>query len=339
VGTEDLSGTWLALPAQAAVRAARQIDMSQDDLLQEDTEDGEYVDTTTTQAFGFVPIPGIDAKKRSAALIVLSGRSSGRSFTLNKEETVLGRTPESEIRLDDDGVSRRHAKVVRSDGQWIIMDLGSTNGTYHDGERVQVLTLYDGCKIQLGMGTILRFQHQDVIDEKYAQQMYESKTRDALTEAYNKGYFMEAIEREVAYAHRHQQPLSLVMMDLDHFKKINDTYGHQAGDLVLKVVSSSIMAMVRKEDVFARYGGEEFALLLRGTPPEMAFILAERIRRTVEKLEIVHNGRRIPCTLSLGIAYTSNDKMTSTALIEAADQRLYQAKSSGRNRTESALFD
>ncbi|MCC7386328.1 MAG: diguanylate cyclase [Deltaproteobacteria bacterium] len=313
--------------------------MTDQDFVHEETDENDYVDTTTTQAFGFVPLVELEQKNRSAALLVLSGRSAGRSFTLTRDETLIGRTPESEVRLDDDGVSRRHAKVVRSDGQWIVMDLGSTNGTYHDGERVQVLTLYEGAKIQLGMGTILRFQQQDVIDEKYAQQMYESKTRDPLTEAYNKGYFKEAIEREIAFAHRHQQPLSLVMLDIDHFKKVNDTYGHQAGDLVLKIVASSIMGMIRKEDVFARYGGEEFALLLRNTAAEMAFILAERVRRMIEKLEIVHNGRRIPCTMSLGIACTANDRLSPDQLIEGADARLYQAKGAGRNRTESALFD
>lgn len=313
---------------------------SEGDELLDHNDESEYVDTTTTQAFGFIPVITPENKQRTAALIVLSGRSSGRSFTLGSDEVLIGRTPESTVRLDDDGVSRRHAKVIRSDGQWIIMDLNSTNGTYHDGERIQVLTLYDGAKIQLGMGTILRFQHQDVLDERFQQQMYESKTRDPLTEAHNKAYFKEAIDREVAYGQRHQQTLSLVMMDIDHFKKVNDTYGHQAGDLVLKIVASSVMGMIRKEDVFARYGGEEFALILRNTLPEMAVILAERIRRMIEKLEIVHNGRRIPCTMSLGIAsMAAGSKLTPDALIEAADQRLYHAKAGGRNRTESPVFD
>jgi len=300
----------------------------------------DYVDTTKTNVFGYVPILGpAAAKAKRAALIVLSGRASGKSFSLGDEETLIGRTPDSQIRLDDDGVSRRHAKVVMSEGQWIIMDLGSTNGTYHDGERIQVLTLFDGAKIQLGMGTILRFQHQDEHDERFHQHMYESKTRDPLTEAYNKGYFLDAIEREMAYATRHAQPMSLVMMDIDHFKKVNDTYGHQAGDLVLKIIASSVMQIVRKEDVFARYGGEEFALILRNTNAESAFILAERIRRLVEKLEIVHNGRRIPATLSLGISPTHPDRSTSAQLIEAADGLLYKAKGNGRNRTEAPFFD
>ncbi len=298
----------------------------------------DYIDTTKTNVFGYVPLLGNQAKERKAALIVLSGRASGKSFRLGDDETLIGRTPDSQIRLDDDGVSRRHAKVVRSEGQWIVMDLGSTNGTYHDGERVQVLTLFDGAKIQLGMGTILRFQYQDEHDERFHQQMYESKTRDPLTEAYNKGYFLDAIEREVAFAQRHAQPMALVMLDIDHFKKVNDTYGHQAGDLVLKIVAQAIMQGLRKEDVFARYGGEEFAMILRNTAPDAAFILAERVRRLVEKLEIVHNGRRIPVTLSLGIAMASSDRQTPAALIEAADGMLYEAKSSGRNRTEAPIF-
>lgn len=299
---------------------------------------GDYLDNTKTNLFAYVPLLASAPKERKAALIVLSGRASGKSFRLGDEETLIGRTPDSQIRLDDDGVSRRHAKVVRSEGQWIVMDLGSTNGTYHDGERVQVLTLFDGAKIQLGMGTILRFQYQDEHDERFHQQMYESKTRDPLTEAYNKGYFLDAIERELAFAQRHQQPMALAMLDIDHFKKVNDTYGHQAGDLVLKAVAQAIMQGLRKEDVFARYGGEEFALILRNTTAESGFILAERVRRVVEKLEIVHNGRRIPVTLSLGLAVVTPEHVTSASLIEAADAMLYQAKSSGRNRVEAPIF-
>jgi diguanylate cyclase (GGDEF)-like protein len=219
------------------------------------------------------------------------------------------------------------------------MDMNSTNGTYHSGERVQVMTLYDGAKVQLGMGTVLRFAHQDLMDERYAQSMYESKTRDALTEAYNKAYFLEAIDREISYAQRHGQTLCLIMFDIDHFKKVNDTYGHQAGDLVLKLVSRAVHRVVRREDIFARYGGEEFAVLLRNTKAEKAFILAERIRRVIEKLEVVHDGRRIPITISLGISNTAKNLQNPDAVIEAADEQLYRAKHAGRNRTEAPMFD
>jgi diguanylate cyclase (GGDEF)-like protein len=294
-----------------------------------------------TQAVGFVPLEVVESAKRTAAFICIRGRAVGESFSLEREETLIGRGPECDIRLEDEGISRRHCKVVRSDGEWVVMDLGSTNGTYQNSERIQVLTLTDGMKVHVGLGTILRFQHQDVMDERYQRSMYESKTRDPLTKAYNRGYFSEAIEREVAFAARHGAPLSLVMFDLDHFKRVNDTFGHQAGDYVLKSVARTVQDIVRQEDVFARYGGEEFALILRNTPPEKALILSERIRRSVEKLEIVHNGRRIPCTVSLGIAFTPGAASTPTSqqLIEQADERLYRAKDNGRNRTEVALFD
>lgn len=303
----------------------------------QDPGDGDYRDKT--QAVGFVPLESLSGAQRTAAFIVIGGRAFGRSFTLEEEETMIGRAPECGIRLDDDGISRGHAKVVRADDEWIVIDLQSTNGTYHDGERIQIHTLEDGDKVQVGLGTILRFQYQDVMDERYQRSMYESKTRDALTEAYNRGYFMEAIERECAYAQRHGQTLSLLMFDIDHFKRVNDTYGHSAGDVALKLVAGAVANAVRKEDIFARYGGEEFAVLLRDTSSEMAFILAERIRRSIEKLEIEHDGRRIPCTVSIGISSTSSRLTRSSELIDAADERLYRAKGGGRNRTEAALFD
>ena len=129
------------------------------------------------------------------------------------------------------------------------------------------------------------------------------------------------------------------MFDLDHFKKVNDTYGHQAGDLVLRSVAQKVMDTMRKEDIFARYGGEEFALLLRNTDLERGFIVGERVRRCIEDLEVTHNGRRIPCTVSVGVAMLDEAITRPTDLIESADQRLYQAKRKGRNRTEAALFD
>ncbi|MBI2377949.1 MAG: diguanylate cyclase [Deltaproteobacteria bacterium] len=314
------------------------IDRSQDDGMEQSFEDGEY--TEHTAAMGFIPLELMDPQKRTGAFIVMSGRSLGKSFTLDAEETLIGRAPECVIQLDDDGVSRRHAKVVKTEDKWVLMDVGSTNGCYHNGERIQVVTLYDGAKVQIGMNTLLRFELQDPMDRRFQQSLYESKTRDALTEAYNKGFFAEAIEKEIAFALRHKQTLSLIMFDIDFFKKVNDTYGHIAGDHVLKSVARSVHGVIRKEDIFARYGGEEFALLLRNTEPEKAFILAERVRRTIEQLEIVHAGRRIPVTVSLGLSSTlGEDRNTSRELIGAADELLYQAKGRGRNRTESPIFE
>jgi len=293
----------------------------------------------TTEAVGYVPIEAPDQGNLVPTLIVIGGKAFGQSFALDNENTGIGRSTKSRIQLDDDGISRQHAEVIRSGDEWLMVDLNSTNGTYHDGELIQVRTLRDGDKLQLGMSTILRFQFQDVVDERYHRSMYESKTRDALTGIFNRGYFMEAIEREIAFSTRHAQNLALVIFDIDHFKHVNDTYGHSVGDVALKHLSRAVQDIIRKEDIFARYGGEEFALLLRNTSSEMAFILAERMRRCIERLEIVHDGFRIPITISLGIASTGEELTEVDPLIQVADERLYRAKNGGRNRTEAAVVD
>ena len=276
---------------------------------------------------------------RSAALICISGRSIGQMYVLAQEETTVGRAPECDIFLDDEGVSRHHAKVIRQAETLILMDLGSTNGTYVDGERVQVLTLVDGLKIQVGTATILQFRFQDEREVEFHTLMQTFKTHDPMTDALNKRAFGLELEKEVGFARRHGQPLSLILLDLDHFKRINDTYGHQAGDLVLRAVAKTVTETMRKEDIFARYGGEEFALLLRSTDLDHAFIVAERTRRAIEGMEVTHNGRRIPCTTSVGLAQLTTEMQRPEDLVEAADERLYQAKRKGRNRTESPLFD
>ncbi len=295
-------------------------------------------DTEKTAIHAVRPIEAAPAS-RAAALVCISGRSIGQMYLLTKDETTLGRAPECDVFLDDEGVSRQHAKIIRQDDALILIDLGSTNGTYHEGERVQVLTLVDGAKVQLGSTSILQFRYQDEREVEFHALMQTFKTHDPMTQALNKRAFLQELEKEVGFAQRHGQPLALVMFDLDHFKRTNDTYGHQAGDLVLRAVAKRITETMRKEDIFARYGGEEFALLLRATPLEGAFIVAERIRRAVESIEIAHRGRRVPCTISVGVALMAETDGSATDLVEAADQRLLTAKRRGRNRTEVALFD
>jgi diguanylate cyclase (GGDEF)-like protein len=304
-------------------------------------EDGDdhVRDEDRTQVHTIPPLEPEGPVHRTAALICISGRSIGQMFLLSKEETTIGRAPECDVFLDDEGVSRHHAKIIRQDDSLIVMDLGSTNGTYNEGERIQVLTLIDGSKVQVGTATILQFRYQDQREMQFHALMQTFKTHDPMTEAYNKRAFLTEIEKEAGFAKRHNQPLSLVMFDLDHFKRVNDTYGHQAGDLVLRSVARKVTETIRKEDIFARYGGEEFAILLRNTAIEGAFIIAERIRRAIEDLEVTHNGRRIPCTVSIGLARLDETISRPADLIEAADERLYQAKRKGRNRTEVSLFD
>ena len=221
---------------------------------------------------------------QSAFLIVISAKSTagiGRMHKLDKaQEVILGRSTDCQLQVDDDGISRRHARVgIDQNGQFRVVDLGSTNGTYVNGVRVDAVVLKDGDKIQIGSNTVLKFSLQDQLDEQYQRSIYESATRDGLTRIFNKKYLLDSLKKEFAYCLRHRIPLSLAMFDVDHFKRINDTYGHQAGDYVLARIAQRISEIVRAEDLFARYGGEEFALMLRETVEEQAYVAAERCRR------------------------------------------------------------
>jgi len=272
-----------------------------------------------------------------AYLIVVAGKSSvGKMFPINGE-LVIGRAGSADIVLDDDGVSRRHARVkLLPTGHVELEDLNSTNGTYYLGERISSQMLKDGDKVQIGSTAVLKFSYQDQLEEALQKNLYESATRDGLTRLYNKKYFQEALEKEFAYASRHRVPLAVVMLDVDHFKKINDTYGHPAGDHVLQKLAQVVMGVVRTEDIVARYGGEELSLILRQSTEDAANRCAERIRSEVAKTVFSHNGVRMPVTVSVGVSTTLDKEAGSAAdLVSIADGYLYRAKRSGRNRVES----
>jgi two-component system, cell cycle response regulator len=280
------------------------------------------------------------AQTQNAYLIVISAKSAatiGKMQKLDKPEMVLGRSTDAHLQVEDDGISRKHAKVMAGpNGHFQLIDLGSTNGTFLNGVRVNVATLQDGDKIQIGSNTVLKFSIQDQLEEQYQKSIYESATRDGLTRIFNKKYFLDTLRKEFAYCLRHRVPLSLVMFDVDHFKKINDTYGHQAGDYVLARIAQKIMDTVRVEDLFARYGGEEFALMLRESAEEKAFICAERCRRAVDGADFSFGGTPIKVSISLGIAtLLDSDFAQPEDLIASADKYLYRAKKAGRNRVDS----
>jgi diguanylate cyclase (GGDEF)-like protein len=278
-------------------------------------------------------------RKQNAYLIVISAKSAasiGRMFKLEQPEIVLGRSVEASFQVEDDGISRKHAKLVLGpSGRYQLVDLGSTNGTYLNGTRVEIAELEDGDKIQLGSNTVLKFSLQDQLEEQYQRSIYESATRDGLTKIFNKKYFLDTLRKEFAYCLRHRVPLSVVMFDVDHFKKINDTYGHQAGDYVLSRIAQRVGDTVRVEDLFARYGGEEFALMLRESAEDQAMICAERCRKAVDTTDFTYAGTPIKVTISLGVATLSDsDYANPEDLIAAADKYLYRAKRAGRNRVD-----
>jgi diguanylate cyclase (GGDEF)-like protein len=215
----------------------------------------------------------------------------------------------------------------------------STNGTYVGGHKVTEATeLHAGDTIQLGPNVALGFSLIDEKGEQLAKRLYEGSTRDPLTQVYNRRYFAERLAGEVAYANRHKTRLGVCILDLDHFKRVNDEHGHMAGDEVLKKIAAYVNRLIRVEDVFARYGGEEFVVIVRGIEHENVARFGERIRKNVERIRVAWEGKEIKLTVSVGVASLDEcgDVGTLEALLLLADERLYQAKNEGRNRVVSA---
>ncbi|GAC1536652.1 MAG: hypothetical protein NVS3B10_00700 [Polyangiales bacterium] len=267
-------------------------------------------------------------------LTVIAGNRAGEMFKLDGEETVLGRGPQSAVHLDSDGVSRKHARVVRQGDSFIVEDLKSTNGTWVDEKRITFHKLKDGDRVQVGTEVIVRFNLHDEMEAALQQQLYESAVRDPLTGAYNRKHFAERMRAELAHAARHKTTLSLIILDIDFFKKVNDTHGHPAGDAVLRAIAGAIQKVIRVEDVFARIGGEEFALVARGIDGPNGILFAERLRKGIERMQVPWNAGNIPVTASFGVATFTElaDPHDGDALVSLADRRLYQSKSGGRNR-------
>ena len=280
------------------------------------------------------PLAPEGGKRDRAYLVVLAGASVGEMYKIEGDKTVIGRGQRAQIRLLDDGISREHAQLVILNDRVVLQDLGSTNGTYCNGLKVEAnKELVDGDKILVGSTTILKFTYHDNLDEIFQKQMYESALRDGLTKAFNKKYFTDRLESEFTFAIRHVAPLTLVLFDIDHFKKVNDTHGHQAGDHVLSEISALLTGALRAEDVFARYGGEEFAVICRGSDVTQGQIVAERMRKAVEVNKFVFEGTHIPVTISVGVAGLPDANVKDAAeLVSLADQSLYKSKHAGRNR-------
>jgi diguanylate cyclase (GGDEF)-like protein len=193
----------------------------------------------------------------------------------------------------------------------------------------------DGDKISIGATTILRFTYQDHVDEHYQKKLFESALRDGLTSTFNRRYFVDRLHTEIRFALRHDKSLALLFVDIDHFKKINDVYGHVAGDEVLSGVARVMTETIRSEDVLARYGGEEFAVICREIDGEGARALGERLRKAVEDHKFEHAGKVIPVTVSVGTV-AGRKIEDAHAFVAAADAAMYEAKREGRNRVHQA---
>ncbi len=246
-------------------------------------------------------------------------------------EVVVGREDGSDLVLDEPDVSRRHALVLPRERGHAVRDLGSTNGTWVNDAEIEEAALRGGDQIRLG-SAVLKYLAGGDLEALYHSEVRALAQHDGLTGVHNRRHLLDFLERELARCRRHGRPLSLVLLDLDHFKRVNDERGHLAGDEVLRGLARLVAPMARREDCFARYGGEEFALVLPETALEGARLLAERIRRSVEELELRHDGRPLRVTVSGGVAELRAGMEGPGALLAAADELLYRAKADGRNR-------
>ncbi len=275
------------------------------------------------------------APQVSDCLVVIYTKETsllGKRFVLDFTPVRVGRGTENHIVLEGDSVSRRHAHLEQRGGAWWMIDDGSTNGTHVNDEAITLaVPLANGDRIKFG-ATIFKYLSGADVEAQYHEEIYRMTIIDGLTQAHVKRYFLEALEREVTRARRHARDLSMVMFDIDHFKKVNDRHGHLAGDTVLKDLARIVQSRIRRDEVFARYGGEEFAIVLPETNLDGARGLSEELRAKIECSPFVFQGETIFVTVSVGISSLVDSADTGMDLIRTADAKLYEAKRGGRNR-------
>ena len=274
--------------------------------------------------------------QRKPALLMVSGPHLGRSYAIDKDEFLMGRVDACDLVVEDELVSRHHCKIILTPGGAQLVDLASTNGTLLNGRRVEKAELHEGDQIQVGSLAIFRFHFQEEIETKFLSELFKAATKDFLTNSYNKKFFLDRLQSEFFYTQRHGGNLSLLVIDIDHFKKVNDTYGHLAGDIALQKMAHHLMTHTRKDDIVARFGGEEFVILMRDCDREQARVLAENLRQGIAQIPIQSNQHQFKITVSVGVAtlHEGNRKqyIRFESFIEQADTQLYKAKSSGRNQ-------
>jgi two-component system cell cycle response regulator len=276
-----------------------------------------------------------EAAQKPACLLAVGGVINGTIFDLQPGVTTCGRNADNTIALEFQGISRAHFQLqLSADSQKaVVKDLGSSNGTFVNNTKIEgSVEVRRGDMIKIGSIALKYLPKGDPERLTYDQLQHEANT-DGLTGCYNKRFFNDRIELEVKKCKVIGKPLCLIIFDLDHFKKLNDNYGHDAGDYVLKELAQVLRSGgMRENDIFARYGGEEFVVLLPETNLKEGFAIAERLRRLVEQHQFIYDAKRLPVTASIGIADYRQGVETGTDLFKRADSAVYKSKEGGRNQ-------
>lgn len=267
---------------------------------------------------------------KEASLVQIYGPTLGQRYPIEKQVLTIGRDESCDIVLDNDNVSRAHGRVTTDGPEVRYEDLGSTNGTLINDREVTSMVLRSGDLLKIG-SVMLKFLSGGSAEALYHEEIYRLTIHDGLTAVPNRRHFDDFLERELARAARYERPLALMLFDIDHFKKVNDDFGHLAGDYVLRRLAGILHKMIRREELLARYGGEEFAIVMPEAPLQKAKTFGEKIRATVEETEFEFDGRKIDVTTSVGVSCLTKE-MTRDRFIAEADQALYRAKETGRNR-------
>jgi two-component system cell cycle response regulator len=262
-----------------------------------------------------------------------TGPAMGSRYPLGAKPVVIGRSDDCAVHNPDASVSRWHSRITRGDdGQYWVLDLGSTNGTFVNNACRQESVLRDGDYLRVG-NCIYRFLASGNVEAEYHEEIYRLTILDGLTQLHNRRYLTEFLEREVVRTVRHHHSLAVILLDIDHFKAINDELGHLAGDVALRELCARVRSVIREDELLARYGGEEFAIVLPEANIKMARETAERIRLLVEKKPFLFNDQTYPLTISVGVAVMAgNESLSVEALLNRADTNLHRAKQTGRNR-------
>ena len=268
------------------------------------------------------------------------GESIGRRISLGATPLSIGRSAESDVQFEEESVSRNHCRIDPTMGEadvpvsWSITDLGSTNGTHVNDRVIRSVELSHGDHLQIGRN-ILKFLESGHIESAYHEEIYRLVSTDGLTNLPNRRAFEDAIQREFPRSVRHSRPLSLLVIDIDHFKKINDVHGHLAGDAALRQFATLLKANLRQGDLASRMGGEEFAVMLPEIDGIGAHITAEKVRQITERHRFEFEGAVMPLTISLGVASRLPADQDPMEIYRRADELLFTAKRAGRNRVQS----